>query len=435
MVRQVRLLLVLVVMSALLLMLGGVVAQDFPAPLADDQQVTIRFYSYNLASAAFGESTQALLAEFQQAHPNITVEGVAVPGNEILARTQADIVAGTPPDVAQLIFDGLDFIVNNFSAAPLEQIVPPEELAAHFEGFSPNGLRLAQLNDQTYGMAFTFSTPVLFYNADLFRAAGLDPEQPPTTWEQVKDYSIKIAESTDADGVHIAGLGGFDWIVQSLIASNGGRVLSEDRSTIQFGETAAIGAISMWQDLVLSGAHSRLTDGESTESFMTGKLGMFLNSSALQATLINASAGNFELRAGAMPAFGEQITQPTNSGSALFIFSQDPAKQRAAWEFVKFMTSERGYTLITSKTGYLPLRPAIVDDPQYLKGWVEENPLVQPNLEQLSRLTPWVSYPGPNWRQIETILLESVQLAITGEGDVAAIMADAQQRAQALMPQ
>jgi multiple sugar transport system substrate-binding protein len=411
-----------------------VVAQEFPAPLTADQAVTIRFYSYNLGNAAFGPGTEKLIAEFMAANPNITVEGVPVPGAEMTARVQADIVAGTPPDVAQLIFDGLDFIATNFNAKPLESIVPPEELTAHFEGFSPNGLQLGRLNELTYGLPFTFSTPVLFYNADVFRAAGLDPDAPPTTWEQAKEYALQIASATEADGIHIAGLGGFDWIVQSLIGSNGGQVLSDDRTTIEFGSEAAIGAISMWQDLRLSGAHSQLTDAEITESMFTGNLGMYLQSSAIQRTLIsNAETNGWELRAAAMPAFGEQPTTPVNSGSALFIFSDDVAKQRAAWEFLKFVTSERGYTIITSDIGYLPLRPAIVEDPQYLQEWAQANPLVFPNLEQLTRLRQWVSYPGPNWRQIETILLEAVQQAVTSDGDVATIMTDAAARAQALL--
>lgn len=432
MLRITRAFLVVLILFMLVTLVG---AQDFPAPLSDDETVTITFYSYNLGNAAFGPGTERLIAEFMEAHPNIIVDGIPVPGAEMTARVQADIVAGTPPDVAQLIFDGLDFIATNFNAKPLETIVSPEELAQHFEGFSPNGLQLGRLNDLTYGLPFTFSTPVLFYNADVLRAAGLDPDVPPTTWEEAKAYALQIAATTDAYGIHIAGLGGFDWIIQALIGSNGGQVLSDDRSTIEFGSDAAIGAISMWQDLRLSGAHSPLTDGEVAEAMFTGNLGLYLQTSALQRTLIsNAEANGWELRAAPMPAFGELPTTPVNSGSALFIFSDEPARQRAAWEFLRFVTSERGYTIITSDIGYLPLRPAIVNDPAYLQDWAEANPLVFPNLEQLTRLRQWVSYPGPNWRQIETILLEAVQQAITSDGDVAAIMTDAADRAQNLMP-
>ncbi len=417
-----------------LLITGSAFAQDFPT-IPEGETVTIRFYSYNLGNATFGPGTEQLIAEFMELNPNVIVEGVAVPAGEMTARVQADIAAGTPPDVAQLIFDATDFIVNNFAAVPLESIVPAEELAAHFEGFSPNGLRLGQLNDQTYGLAFTFSTPVLFYNADVLRAAGLDPENPPTTWEEVKEASLTITETTDFEGVHIAGLGGFDWLTQSLINSNGGSVMNDDRTEIAFGSEEAIGAISMWQDLVLSGAHTRLTDGEAVETMFTGQLGFYLQTSALHFGMSNAAEGaGWELRAAPMPQFGDLPTVPVNSGSALFILSDDPARQRASWEFLKFVTSERGYTIITSQMGYLTLRPSIVEEPEYLQAWAEENPYIFVNLEQLTRLEPWASYPGPNWRQIETILLEAVQTAVTSEGDVATIMTDAATRAQALMP-
>lgn len=53
------------------------------------------------------------------------------------------------------------------------------------------------MNGQTYGLAFTFSTPIFFYNGTIFEAAGLDPDQPPTTWEEVAAAAQAIAENTD----------------------------------------------------------------------------------------------------------------------------------------------------------------------------------------------------------------------------------------------
>lgn len=405
------------------------------AESAANEKVKLTFYSYNLAIASQIEGTEKLISEFEAAYPHIDIEAVPVASTDINAKVQADIVAGTAPDIAQLVFDGLDFAVNNFNAKPLEDIVSAEQLAADFEGFSPNGLRLGQLNGKTYGLPFTFSTPVLFYNAKLFEEAGLDPNRPPATWAEAKEYGLQIAGNTAASGMHVGGAAGNDWIVQGLIGSNGGKVLSDDRKTIMFGEDEAIGAVAMWQDLIHSGANSKMNDGEAIEAFSQGKIGMLLFTSALQSAFVAASeAGGWELKAAKMPAFEGKPTAPVNSGSALFILSDDEAKQKAAYEFLKFATSERGYTIITSELGYLPLRPAIVEDPQYLKEWVEQNPLVQPNLEQLEHLQQWVSFPGPNWKQIENILLDAVSKAILSDaGDVAGIMKDAQQRAQMLV--
>jgi len=118
------------------------------------------------------------------------------------------------------------------------------------------------------------------------------------------------------------------------------------------------------------------------------------------------------------------------------VLTQDPARQQAAWAFMKFATSKEGYTIITRDIGYLPLRPEIVNEEAYLKAWVAEHPLILPNIEQLDRLQPWTSFPGPNYRQIIEITQAAVEQAIFGDNDdVAGIMLAAQQRAQELMPQ
>ena len=170
------------------------------------------------------------------------------------------------------------------------------------------------------------------------------------------------------------------------------------------------------------------------DAFGSGNLGMVLTTSARQHAFLSASRNRFELRAAAMPAFGDKPTRPTNSGSALFIMARDPLKQRAAWELMKHLTSREAYTVITSRIGYLPLRLDIIDDPNQLQGWVRENPLVLPNLEQLSRLEPWEAYPGPNYLQISRIFVAAVSEAVYGNADIATVMRDAQTRAQALMP-
>jgi multiple sugar transport system substrate-binding protein len=211
--------------------------------------------------------------------------------------------------------------------------------------------------------------------------------------------------------------------------------MSEDRTRLMFAQPESVEALQIMREMLKSGAHANLRSGEDVDAFMSGNLGMILTTSVYTRAFQNAAKDKFELRAGAMPSFGAKPTRPTNSGSALFIMSRDPAKQRASWELVKFMTSRRAFTVITSKIGYLPLRLDIVDDPNYLGPWVRENPLIRPNIEQLSRLNQWVAYPGANYRQISRILVSAANEAVFGASDdVARIMGEAQERAQALMP-
>lgn len=397
--------------------------------------VTITFYNYNLATASAGaDATREMIARFEQENPLITVKTVGVPSNEIITRLQADMAAGMQPDVAQLVFRDLIYLASDLGAQPLEELAGPKGYAALTEGLIPRGVDLGKVGGKTYGLAYTFSTPILYYNADLFRAAGLDPETPPKTWAEVKTAAEAIVAKTNAAGFFPGAYGPTDgtFVYQAILMSNGGKV--RDGNTLTFANKEGIEAVRMLRDMVDSGAHARLDPSNPQEAFAAGHLGMYLYTSALQNSLSKSADGKWQLRVAGMPSFGDKPTAPTNSGSALFAFSHDPVKQRAAYELMKFLTSDYGYTIITSKIGYLPLRLDIVDDPKLLGPWTAAHPLIRPNLEQLSRLTPNVAFPGPNYRQAEAMMKDAVTEAVLGKSDVAQTLIDAQANAQALMP-
>lgn len=405
-----------------------VAAQSLPA-LDPNEQVTITFYNYNLAAAGLGrDATNELIDGFMALNPNIKVEGVPVNSAEVTQRVQTDIAAGNTPDLAQLVFGDLEFVVTNLGVQAVDDIIPPQEWADHTADMVSNGLQLGKFAGKTYGLAYTFSTPIVFYNADLFRAAGLDPDAPPTTWAEVKEAALKIKDATDAEGVFAGG--GF---LQTLIQSNGGHTLSEDRKRLTFAEPAAVEAVAMLRDLYDSGAMPAMTLAAANEAMSAGNLGMLLYTSAGTDFLMKSAKDKWELRVAKEPQFGDKAAVPVNTGSGLFILSSDPKKQRAAWELMKYLTSEIGYTIITSKIGYLPLRLNIVDDPKYLGEFAKTSPMLRPNIEQLSRLQPWVSMPGPNYKQIEKIMSEAVEQAVFGGGEVEATLKAAQEQAQALI--
>jgi multiple sugar transport system substrate-binding protein len=411
----------------------GVAHAEMAAEITEP--VTITFYNYNLATASAGaDATREMIAKFEEENPLITVETVGVPSNEIITRLQADMAAGLQPDVAQLVFRDLIYLSTDLGAQPLEDMAGAAGYAELINGLIPRGVDLGKVDGKTYGLAYTFSTPILYYNADLFRAAGLDPENPPKTWAEVKTAAEAIVEKTDADGFFPGAYGPADgtFVYQGILMSNGGNV--RDGNTLTFANEEGIEAVQMLRDMVDSGAHARLDPANPHEAFAAGNLGMYLYTSALQNSLSKSAEGNWELRVAGMPAFGDKPTAPTNSGSALYAFSQDPIKQRAAHELMKFLTSDYGYTIITSKIGYLPLRLDIVDDPNFLGPWTAEHPLIRPNLEQLSRLTPNVAFPGQNYRQAEAMMKEAVTEAVLGTGDVTQTLLDAQANAQGLMP-
>jgi multiple sugar transport system substrate-binding protein len=424
-----------------------------PAPtlapeLRPDQKVSIVFESYNFGLAgAWTDTFNQLIGEFEKKYPNISVtaqkpQGSSPnPATDTVSSLQSQLAAGRPPDVAQVGFSDLDFTIHSLNAKPLDDLVGTATVQANFDGtrypFAKTARTLGDWDGKTYGVPFVFSTPVLYYNATIFKDAGLDPTSPPKTWAEVKADALAITGRTDKDGVYLDCLTktAKDWCFQSLVRSNGGRVISPDRSALTYDQPAAVGAVTMAKDLVTSGATPVLGQKQAYESFARGEIGMILETSSIQATFTKgAQGGNWDLRAAAMPSFGDRPTVPTNSGASLFVLSNDPAKQRAGWDLITFLTSERAYTVISSKIGYLPLRTGLVDDPAGLRTWAAQNPLITPNIDQLDRMEPWVSMPGVNYLQVRDGMMDAVEKSVYQGADPAPTLAAAQRQGSSLLP-
>lgn len=415
--------------------------------LAAGQQVSIVFESYNFGLAgAWTDTFNTLIAQFEKQYPNIKVTAQKPQGTDpnpaknAASSVQTETAAGNAPDVAQLGFDTLDFAASQLGAQPLTDLVGKSEVDAQFGGQFPyaSAVRtIGDVNGKTYGVPFVLSTPVLYYNATLFKQAGLDPDNPPKTWDEVQQAAEKIKQVTTKDGVYVDCLtrSSSDWCFQSLVRSDGGRVLSADRDKLTFADAPAVQAVQKMQDLVSSNAMPKLSQTQAVQAFPRGDLGMMVESSSQQGTFAKgAQSGNWDLRATTLPSFAGQTPVPTNSGAALFVFAKDPAKQRAAWDLIKFLTSPTAYDLITSKIGYLPLRLGLLDDPAQLKDWAAKNPMIKPNVDQLSRVEPWVAFPGTNFQQIRDTMMDAVEKSVFQGANPQASLTAAQQQTASLLP-
>lgn len=414
--------------------------------LNPDQQVSIVFESYNYGLAgAWTDTFNALLADFRAKYPNITVTAQKPQGNspnpatDTISSIQNQMVAGTPPDVAQLGFSDLDFTIHQLGAKPLDTLLGRDEVQGNFDGvahpYAPRARTLADWDGHTYGVPFVFSTPVLYYNASLFTAAGLDPAKPPATWQQVADAAAAIA-GTGKGGVYIDCLtkAAKDWCFQSLVRSNDGRVISEDRKTLTYAEAPAVEVVRMAQRLVDSGSMPKLNQKQGYEAFARGEIGMILETSAIQGTFVTGAKNSWDLRSAPLPRFGDKPTVPTNSGASLHILSSDPAKQRASWQLIEFLTSEAAYTKISQGIGYLPLRTGLMDDPHGLREWSTQNPLLAPNLAQLATMEPWISMPGNNYLQIRDGMMDAVEAIVFQGKDAQSTLTAARAQGTDLLP-
>ncbi len=411
-------------------------------PSGTKVSITLASYLPTLGTAAT-TTLNSFVTGFEAVHPNIAVTiepETSTAAGAISGQLQQDTIAGKTPDLVQVPFDEMPNVVTNFKGVNLTKVVGSTSLSAEWGGKYPyaNAItKLGVLKGNVYGIPWVLSTPVLFINDDLFTKAGLNPHKPPTNWSQLNTDALAIEKATGASGFENGcvgtAAGGTDWCLQSIIDSAGGSVMNAKQNAVTFTNSGAITAVSQMQTLAQSGAMVNLSIAQAAQAWGAGKLGMFLDTSALQSTLVAADAGNFTMDASGEPGFGTSLAVPTNSGSAIVMLSSSKVNREADWELEQYLTSPGSETSITENIGYVPLRTSITNAPQYLASWASNQQFVQPNIDQLNRVQPWLAYPGPNYATIMTDELNATTSIIFQNANVQSTMASLQSTAAGLL--
>lgn len=386
------------------------------AAAAPGEPVELDFLSYSYGTPDIGgQATQQLIDAFEAAHPDITIRPRGVAVADVLTTLQAETAAGAAPDVAQIGWSKMSAAYDGLPITPVQQIPTAEAWAAATEGMDQNLLRAVADDGVVKAMPFTMSIPTVFYNADLFRAAGLDPENPPTTIEEFAAAALAI-KASGAEGGYIAVVdpGKSDYLTQSVVNSAGGSLVAGDEITVDSPE--AVAALTAVADLTRTGAQPAIATTDAVSLFAAGGLGMLVGSTAALVSLEKAADGQFDLRTTGFPRFGDGPARPTYSGAGLAVLAEDEATRQAAWTFIEYLTNAESFTTITEMIGYLPLRPGIVDDPAYLQGYFARDDRLTPSLEQLADVTPYTSFPGSQSNQAVVVLQDEAVAPIVLRG-------------------
>lgn len=287
------------------------------------------------------------------------------PGNyyETLQKTQADIAAGNPPDLVSVPWAFLNYAVDGLGITPLADIAG-DQFEALQGMMSETAWPLVTKDDTIYGFPWGLSTPILYYNADLFEAAGVDPAEAFDTWDSFKAACPALLEQTGGSVLSLQF--NKDWPAQTIIQSNGGRVLNDD-GTFGFTSEEAKQALQVIADLDTEGFYDRGTREEQRPNFLAGSNAVWQGSVASLGGMNNDAP--FAFGTSTWPKFGDKPVVASTGGSFLGSFTRDEAKFAAVLEFFEFCASEEGYSL-WNQTGYVNISNHELDrlpgqDPAY----------------------------------------------------------------------
>lgn len=309
-----------------------------------------------------------------------------------------------------------------------------------------------ELGGVLQAMPFNVSGPVLYYNKLMFEAAGLDPDDPPDTLEEIRTASEAIVESGAATyGIALEtkfDSAGAWWIEQTfagageLYADNdNGR---SDRATeVLFDNELGIETYTFLQDLVDDGLAVNVgenasgTDGILKLADADEPAAMTLFSSASMTSALNAlggglipGAGPEDMGIGRLPTGGGV----TIGGAALWLVEDQPAEEiAAAWDFIQYLVSAETQSTFAAGTGYVPVNEGAVElDP--LATIYANDPRFRVPYDQLVTEASNEATAGPVLgpsRQIRTIVAAALQDVLANGADPAEALAAAAEEADA----
>ncbi|MGH0280306.1 ABC transporter substrate-binding protein [Sinorhizobium meliloti] len=316
-------------------------------------------------------------------------------------------VAGTPVGMAYVGSRALKEFAEN------ELIVPVPMTEDEKKGYYPNIVDTVTFEGTQWGVPIAFSTKALYWNKDLFKQAGLDPEVPPKTWAEEIAFAKQIKEKTGIAGYGLPAKTFDNTMHQFMhwVYTNNGKVIDGDNIVIDSPEVLA--ALQAYKDITpfsIEGA-TAYEQNEIRAIFLDGKVGMIQSGSGaaarLKETKVNWGVAPLPLGPSAK---GEGTLLITDS---LVVF-KDTGVEEKAIEFAKFITSPgpQGEYELQGGAGLTPLRPSPKVDE-----FVKADPSWKPFIDG-------IAYGGPeplfkDFKGFQNTMIEMVQSVVTGKAEPA----------------
>ncbi len=382
-----------------------------------------------------------VLANFAEQFPNITVEPTLLAQDGLQERYLTAIAGGDPPDVIMLHSRDLPNFASSGALHGVNDLIERDQIDLEAT-FYPAEVAVSTYDEQMYGLPLAVGGGnfVIYWNKDHFREAGLDPEQGPTSWSELVEFSRALTQGSDGEFERLGCL--FtgpptprpSWFIEWAFCNNG-RLYSDDGREVLFGAPENVEALSWIVDNInelyggwenIRGYLSGSSGGEGNQAFFQGQTSIHLQG-IYHFLQLEAEAPDLDYGVITPPANDanpDAVPRVYVDGTWNYVIPNGAENVDAGWELIKYTCMGDGQRDFFMPQGRPSVVPEYNEDPAY-QAANEHWPVVMEALE-LSTASPVTEvYP-----QDMTILAQYVEEALLGQRTPEEALQAAQEEAQ-----
>lgn len=370
-------------------------------------------------SGELGKTLDQLVSDFNSSQQNVQVEAVYQGTyDESLNKLKAAMDSESSPTLMQVYEIGSRFMIDTKAVTPMQTFIDKENYDT--SSLEPNILNYYTFDNQLYSMPFNTSNPILYYNKDAFKAAGLDPENPPTTYAEL----AKAAKALTIDGQTGASFAIYGWFMEQLLANQGKELIDNGNGRTSpatsslLNSEAGVSTLTWWKQMLDDKSLinlGRKTD-DTKKAFAAGQIAMTFDSTASLRGIVSSTEGKFEVGTAFLPK-PDASTEGGGvvvGGASLWIMNnRSQEEQQGAWEFIKFLAQPQTQAFWHINTGYFPITQKAYDE-QIVKDNLTKYPQFQTAVNQLHQTKASLATQGavmgvfPEARQLTETAIEEV---------------------------
>lgn len=377
----------------------------------------------------------ALCEEYHKENPNVKVTPVYA-GSYADTRTkvQAAIKGGNTPDLAIMFSIDLYSLLSMDAIADIDSFCTTDADKEWLNGFYDGFMMNSRDGETTYGIPWQRSTIVLYYNKDAFEATGLDPEQPPKTWDELKEDAKKLTITENGQttqyGIQIPSDGYAYWMLQTFcVEQNGFNLMNETGTETYYDDERTAKGLEFWKSLADDGSMPEgiVAWATTPSDFLEGKTAMMYHTTGNLTNVKNNASFNFGV---AMLPANESYGSPTGGGNFYIFKGVSEERQQAAFDFIKWMTDDERVAQWSIDTGYVATRPSAYDT-ERMQEYAKEFPYCLVARDQLEY--GYAELSTYNQAEVQKAIDDAISYVMTDQQDVESALATAQQTADGIL--